>query len=102
MLLLLGHFLAISLLLMLALIISELMLGQGSEELLRAMALLTKGHLRKQFWISVVGVGILLPLVLSLWPIYQFFYIGSAIFTLIGLWCYENLWIKAGQSVPLS
>jgi formate-dependent nitrite reductase membrane component NrfD len=100
--LLLGQFLAISLLLMLAIIIGELMLPHGSEELLRATALLTRGALRKQFWILVVGVGMILPLALIFWPIHLFSYLGAAILTLTGLWCYENLWIKAGQAVPLS
>jgi Fe-S-cluster-containing dehydrogenase component/formate-dependent nitrite reductase membrane component NrfD len=100
--LLLGQFLAISLLLMLAIIIGELTLAHGSEELLRATALLTRGPLRKQFWILVVGVGMILPLGLIFWPIHLFSYLGAAILTLTGLWCYENLWVKAGQAVPLS
>ena len=100
--LLLGQFLAISLLLMLAIVVSELVLGHGSEELLRAANLLTRGALRKQFWILVVGLGMLLPLGLILWPLHQFSQVDAAIFALIGLWYYEELWIKAGQSVPLS
>ena len=27
---------------------------------------------------------------------------AAAILALIGLWIYEDLWIKAGQSIPLS
>jgi hypothetical protein len=26
----------------------------------------------------------------------------AAVLALAGLWCYEDLWVKAGQSVPLS
>jgi formate-dependent nitrite reductase membrane component NrfD len=100
--LLLGQFLAVSLLLIFAIIISELMPGHGSEELLRATALLTRGALRMQFWILVVCVGILLPLALILWPLLQFSYLGAAMFSLIGLWCYEDLWVQTGQSVALS
>ena len=100
--LLLGQFLAISLLVMLAIIVGELMLAHGSEELQRATALLTRGALGRQFWILVIGMGIVLPLGLILWPIHLFSYLGAAILALIGLWYYENLWIKAGQAVPLS
>ena len=100
--LLLGQFLAVSLLVIFAITMSDLMLGHGSEELLRAAALLTRGTLRKQFWIFVVCLGILLPLGLLLLPLHPFFHFGAAIFALIGLWYYENLWIKAGQSVALS
>ncbi len=100
--LLLGQFLAISLLVMLAIIVGELMLAHGSEELQRATALLTRGALGRQFWILVIGVGIVLPLGLILWPVHLFSYLGAAILALIGLWYYENLWIKAGQAVPLS
>jgi formate-dependent nitrite reductase membrane component NrfD len=100
--LVLSQFLAGSLLFVLAIIVSEFMLGHGSEELLRATALLTRGALRKQFWIGVVCLGIVLPLGLILWPPHEFAYLGAALFALVGLWCYEDLWIKAGQSVPLS
>jgi formate-dependent nitrite reductase membrane component NrfD len=100
--LLLGQFLAVSLLVIFTIIISDLMLGHGSEELLRAATLLTRGALRKQFWILVVCLGILLPLGLLLLPMPPFSHFGAAVFALIGLWYYENLWIKAGQSVALS
>jgi formate-dependent nitrite reductase membrane component NrfD len=100
---LLGQFLLVSLLLMLAMIVSEISLARGNEELLRAKTLLTKGALRKQFWIFVVVMGIFVPLALLLWPIVLlWFYLGAALLALVGLWFYENLWIKAGQAVPLS
>jgi hypothetical protein len=28
--------------------------------------------------------------------------IAAAVLALIGLWIYEDLWVKAGQSIPLS
>jgi len=100
---LLGQFLLIALLLLLAMTLREMLLAHGSEELMRAKSLLTKGALRKQFWILVVGLGIFVPLALLLWPIFLlWFYLGAALLALVGLWIYENLWIKAGQSVPLS
>jgi formate-dependent nitrite reductase membrane component NrfD len=98
----LGQFLAISLFLMLAIILGELLLGHGSEDLVRATALLTRGALGKQFWLLVVGVGTVLPLGLILWPVHLFSYLAAALLALTGLWYYEHLWIKAGQAVPLS
>jgi Fe-S-cluster-containing dehydrogenase component/formate-dependent nitrite reductase membrane component NrfD len=100
--LVLGQFLVISLFLMLAIILGELLLGHGSEDLVRATALLTRGALGKQFWLLVVGVGTVLPLGLILWPVHLFSYLGAALLALAGLWYYEHLWIKAGQALPLS
>jgi formate-dependent nitrite reductase membrane component NrfD len=70
---------------------------------MRATELLLKGDLSGQFWLFVVGLGVVAPIVLILWPSgsLQVNMIASVL-VLIGSWMYENLWIKAGQSVPLS
>ncbi|MBI3063094.1 MAG: 4Fe-4S ferredoxin, partial [Deltaproteobacteria bacterium] len=60
-----------------------------------------------RFWWLAVGLGNLVPILLLMWVGLQD---GAAYFTsalvaflvLIGLWVFEDLWIKAGQSVPLS
>ena len=53
-----------------------------------------------RFWAGVVAGGIALPLLLVWWgPLAA---AVAATLALAGLWLYEDLWVKAGQSVPLS
>jgi len=79
---------------------AELWVSHGSTDSARAARLLTRGGLRGRFWWGAVGAGILLPSALV--------WIGpptaalAAIFAVAGLWAYEDAWIKAGQSIPLS
>lgn len=99
----LHDLLLISLCLGLVLLFGQLSLNCGNEEIKRANALITKGALREQFWAVVVGFGFVVPLTLMLWPAGSWWLYGSAsILVLFGLWMYLDLWIKAGQSVPLS
>jgi Fe-S-cluster-containing hydrogenase component 2/formate-dependent nitrite reductase membrane component NrfD len=82
----------------------------------RAARLITDGAWQARFWGGAVIVGIGLPLLLVAWglgaaathlpkgvtlqePIATS---AAAVLALIGLWIYEELWVKAGQSIPLS
>ncbi|MDP9130521.1 MAG: polysulfide reductase NrfD, partial [Candidatus Binatota bacterium] len=99
----LGHLLVISLCLSLAMIFGELLMKHGAEDAARAGELLMRGPLMKSFWIFVVGLGSIVPIVLVLWPISSLIpNIAAALLALFGLWMYEHLWIRAGQAVPLS
>jgi formate-dependent nitrite reductase membrane component NrfD len=99
----LGNILVVSLFAGLAMIFAELFVSHASEEALRSADLLIKRALRKQFWILVVALGMIAPIALILWPSPSLIpnMVASAL-ALFGLWMYENLWIKAGQAVPLS
>ena len=100
---LLNHLLAISLLISLAMILGDVSGSHRSEDLKRATELLTRGALRKQFWILAIALGVLVPIGLligageTIWGT-----LAAAVLALFGLWMYEHLWIKAGQAVPLS
>jgi formate-dependent nitrite reductase membrane component NrfD len=95
--------LVVSLFAGLALIFSDLFMIHGSEEITRAAELLLKGPLSKQFWFLAVGLGIIAPILLILWPNGSLLLSTLAsLLALAGLWTYENLWITAGQAVPLS
>ena len=99
----LGHLLVISLCLSLAMIFGDLFMKHGAEDAVRAGEILLRGPLKKSFWIFVVGLGSLVPIILVLWPISSLIpNIAAAILALFGLWMYEHLWIRAGQAVPLS
>jgi len=99
----LGNVLVIALLAGLAVIFAEHIMNRRSEEVARAGDLLIKGGLWKSFWIFVVLLGIIGPIALILWPTASLLpNMIAAVLVLLGLWMYENLWIKAGQAVPLS
>ncbi|HEX9455484.1 MAG TPA: 4Fe-4S dicluster domain-containing protein, partial [Candidatus Binatia bacterium] len=98
-----GQLMVISVFAGLAMIFGELFMKHGAEDAVRAAALLVSGPLRNAFWICVIGIGSVVPVVLVLWPIGSLIpNIVAAILVLFGLWMYEHLWIKAGQAVPLS
>ena len=99
----LGHLLVISLLASLAMIFGDLFMKHGAEDSQRAGALLVHGPLSKPFWLCAIGLGIVVPIGLVLWPISSLIpNIFAAVLVLFGLWYYEHLWIKAGQAIPLS
>jgi len=99
----LGNLLIVSLFAGLSMIFSDLFMNHGSEELRRSAELLIRGALGKFFWTFVVFLGAIVPVVLMLWPTPSLLpNLAAAVLVLMGLWMYENLWIKAGQAVPLS
>jgi Fe-S-cluster-containing dehydrogenase component/formate-dependent nitrite reductase membrane component NrfD len=70
-----------------------------------AARLITRGAYRRHFWAGVAGAGVVLPIVLVLvaasWDSIAVSAL-AALLALAGLWLWEDLWVKAGQSVPLS
>jgi formate-dependent nitrite reductase membrane component NrfD len=97
------NILVISLLAGLAMACGDLFMKHGSEEAIRASALLLTGPLSKSFWIFVVGLGVVIPAGLILWQANALIpSMAASLLALFGLWMYEHLWIKAGQAIPLS
>ncbi len=99
--------LSISLFLSLAVMLGEIALTPISEDVKRATDLLKKGSLSGPFWALVVGMGVLLPFILIIWSGYQneadhILTSLASILALGGLWAFEDLWVKAGQAVPMS
>jgi formate-dependent nitrite reductase membrane component NrfD len=91
-----------------SLLVSALVLGaelfgaHGAEDARRAARLLTHGPLRAPLWGGVAVAGIALPLVLLLSASVPFGSELAAGLALAGLWLWEELWIRAGQMLPLS
>jgi Fe-S-cluster-containing dehydrogenase component/formate-dependent nitrite reductase membrane component NrfD len=59
----------------------------------------------RRFWLGGIAVGLLAPALLAA----AFLVVGGGallalggLMALVGLWCYEDAWVRAGQSVPLS
>ena len=86
-------------------ILIELTLPAMSEDFRHAADLISRGELSFRFWVGVVLIGTILPLIL----------LGVTLRTGGGapaavrrcsrwsaFWTFENLWIEAGQAVPLS
>jgi Fe-S-cluster-containing dehydrogenase component/formate-dependent nitrite reductase membrane component NrfD len=91
---------AASLVLNMVVLLAELFGSHASLDVARAAGLITRGPFRRAFWVGVVGAGLALPLSL-LWfgPPGA---VAGSVLALAGLWIYEDLWVKAGQAIPLS
>jgi formate-dependent nitrite reductase membrane component NrfD len=72
----------------------------------KAVHLLTHGALSRRFWSQVVLAGLLLPLVLAGLTVFAgaslWFATAAGVLTLAGLYVYEDLYVTAGQAVPIS
>jgi Fe-S-cluster-containing dehydrogenase component/formate-dependent nitrite reductase membrane component NrfD len=89
----------------LVMILIELTLPAMSEDFRRAADLISRGELSFRFWVGVVVIGTIVPLILlgaALRTGGGASAVGAALLALAGLWTFENLWIEAGQAVPLS
>lgn len=97
--------LLISMILGLAMIMGEIFLPHVGEDARMATGVLIRGQLSRQFWGFMV-IGLVAPIILaamsvtSVVPIAVEF--ATAMLALAGVLGYEDLWVKAGQSVPLS
>lgn len=95
-----------ALLLSLAMVLAEIALPHATEDAALATRSLVRGQYRFQFWALAVGIGFAIPIVLSafylFWRPSPWLAIASSVVALAGLFCYENVWVKAGQVVPLS
>ncbi|HUM15511.1 MAG TPA: 4Fe-4S dicluster domain-containing protein [Candidatus Nitrosotalea sp.] len=81
---------------------AELFTSHATQDATRAARLLTHGRLRVPLWGGVIGAGIALPLVLLLSASVPFGSELAAALALGGLWLWEDLWVRAGQMIPLS
>ena len=81
---------------------AETLTSHGSQDAARAARLITRGPYRVRFWWGVVLGGTVLPLVLLLNPSLPLTSAAAAVLALGGLWLWEDLWVRAGQALPLS
>lgn len=79
--------------------------GHRTAQAERAARNLTRDLYARRFWLGGVGVGMLAPLVLSAGYLAvggEGLLAAAGVLALCGLWFYEDAWVRAGQSVPLS
>jgi len=74
----------------------------ASHDAARAARLLTRGAYRGRFWWGVVGAGTIVPVLLLTGPFFPAGSILASLLALFGLWLWEDLWVRAGQALPLS
>ena len=101
----LGALMVLSLVVNAGLLAVELGTRHPVRDVAKAARLITRGGYRTRFWGGVVLAGTVLPIAfvmadfaLTLWPLSHL----AAALALAGLWLWEDLWVRAGQSVPLS
>jgi Fe-S-cluster-containing dehydrogenase component/formate-dependent nitrite reductase membrane component NrfD len=94
-----------ALVLHLVLLFIELFSRHPVRDAALAARLITHGALRPRFWTGVVLGGVVAPMLLivisTLVSSTPLAVLASAL-TLAGLWLWEDLWVRAGQSIPLS
>jgi formate-dependent nitrite reductase membrane component NrfD len=82
-------------------LLGELVGSHPTRDAARAASLLVRGPYAAAFWAGVVAAGIALPVALLASPV-PAAWTAAALLALAGLWLYEDLWVRAGQAVPLS
>jgi formate-dependent nitrite reductase membrane component NrfD len=82
-------------------LLAELVGLHATQDARRAAHVLSRGALSRRFWAGAMGAGTLLPMALLLTP-WPPAWALAACCALAGLWLYEDLWMRAGQSIPLS
>jgi len=77
----------------------------GSRHVELAIHEMTKGAYKQKFLIGVV-VGILIPAVIAIVGLvagdFTLIFAVAGVIALVGMWFYEDSFVRAGQSVPLS
>jgi len=80
-------------------LVSELMTPHPTADAKATVQMIISGRFRALFWLGVLLLGNLLPLIL-LWFGSPLFIIGGLV--LIGIYCTEHIWVRAPQLIPLS
>jgi Fe-S-cluster-containing dehydrogenase component/formate-dependent nitrite reductase membrane component NrfD len=101
----LSPLMVLSLLANAGLVTVELGSHHAVRDVARAARLITRGGYRARFWGGVVLGGTMVPIALVMIDLaftLPALSLLAAALTLAGLWAWEDLWVRAGQSVPLS
>jgi Fe-S-cluster-containing dehydrogenase component/formate-dependent nitrite reductase membrane component NrfD len=81
----------------LVMVLLEVWLPAANQDARVALKRLLRGKWKIRFWGFTVALCMVLPFL-----ILRFYPVPGAVLVLAGLWLWDDLWVKAGQSVPLS
>jgi formate-dependent nitrite reductase membrane component NrfD len=81
---------------------AETFTAHSTQAAARAARLIARGPYRARFWWGVVLGGTAVPIVLLLNPSLPWASGAAAVLALGGLWLWEDIWVRAGQALPLS
>ena len=92
-----------SLLVNLLVLLFELYTTHPTQDAKLTVASIVKGRYKKSFWIGVVLLGNIAPLLLLfLGDVSPLFHLGIASLVLLGIYITEDIWVEAPQRIPLS
>jgi Fe-S-cluster-containing dehydrogenase component/formate-dependent nitrite reductase membrane component NrfD len=93
-------------LVMLGVVFAELFTPHANKDVALAAQFMTRGPARAWFWLGYLLAGGLIPAVVLVVILAgsppSWLGVVAAVPALAGLWCYEDAWIRAGQSVAMS
>ena len=98
----LSELMARFLLIHVVLILLELFAKHSNQDAASAARLIRQGKLRLRLWGGVVVGGVAIPLLLLGTPALPWGSALAAVLALGGLWLWEDIWVRAGQALPLS
>ena len=81
---------------------AETVTAHASQDAARAARLITRGPYRVRFWWGIVVGGTAVPLGLLVVSPQPWAAVAAAVLGLFGLWLWEDIWVRAGQALPLS
>ena len=81
----------------------ELITTHPTKDAKTTVTMITKGRYKNLFWLGVIGLGNLVPLIILLTVTSMPMAIaGAGIVSLIGIYMTEHIWVEAPQRIPLS
>jgi len=93
----------VTLIINIAIMLVELTITHPTTDAKRVVQMITKGRYKMSFWIGVVVLGNILPLILlSFGSGGQIISLGIAVLLLIGIYINNHIWVEAPQRIPLS
>ncbi|MBT8272080.1 MAG: polysulfide reductase NrfD [Bacteroidia bacterium] len=98
----LGITLIIALSVNLFTMITELTMTHPSTAAHTVVHMITKGRYSKLFWIGVIALGNIIPLLLILLIPQSAALIIASVLILIGIYLTEKIWVEAPQRIPLA
>ncbi len=80
--------------------------SQSTSHVKAALSNLARGSQARRFWVGAIGLGLIVPAIVMSVAVATASGSGlpavAAVSAMVGMWFYEDSFVRAGQSVPLS